>query len=98
MTTSNTRLFSDLPIPPGENLAEELEARGMTPQELANALDLADHFVAEIIRGERPITDDIAIGLEQHSASALDSGLVWRLITGKLWRDGAIADHWSTTE
>ena len=64
MTTSNTRLFSDLPIPPGENLAEELEARGMTPQELANALDLADHFVAEIIRGERPITDDIAIGLE----------------------------------
>lgn len=65
MTTSNTRLFSDLPIPPGENLAEELEARGMTPRELAEALDLADHFVAEIIRGERPITDDIANGLEK---------------------------------
>lgn len=64
MTTSHTRLFSDLPIPPGENLAEELEARGMTPRELANALDLTDHFVAEIIRGERPITDDIATGLE----------------------------------
>ena len=65
MTTSNTRLFSDLPIPPGENLAEELEVRGMTPQELANALDISEQSVARIIRGEGAITDDIASGLEK---------------------------------
>ena len=64
MTTSNPRLFSDLPIPPGENLAEELEARGMTAQGLASALGVSGQFVAEIIRGERPISDEIAAGLE----------------------------------
>ena len=58
------RLISDLPIPPGENLAEELEARGTTPQELASALGVSEKFVAEIIRGERPITDETAAGLE----------------------------------
>ena len=64
MTIRNQRLFSDLAIPPGENLAEELDARGMTMQELAKALGVSDGFVAEIIRGERPITDDTAAGLE----------------------------------
>ena len=64
MTTDNPRLFSDLPIPPGENLTEEIEARGMTSQDLASVLGVSEQFVAEIIRGERPITDDIAAGLE----------------------------------
>ena len=65
MTTNNPRRFSDLPIPPGENLAEELEARGMTTQELASALGVSEQSVAEIIRGERPITDETASGLEK---------------------------------
>ena len=64
MTTSNPRLLSDLPIPPGENLAEELEARGMTAQELASVVGVSEEFLAEIIRGERPITDETACGLE----------------------------------
>ena len=65
MTTNNPRLYSDLPIPSGENLAEELEARGMTTQELAGALGVSGQFLAEIIRGERPITDETASGLEK---------------------------------
>lgn len=65
MTINNQRLFSDLPIPPGENLAEELEARDMTMQQLAGALGVAEEFVAEIIRGERAITDEIASELEK---------------------------------
>ena len=65
MTTSNSRLFSDLPIPPGENLAEELEARDMTPEELARELGMSEQFVTEIIRGERPITGEIASELEK---------------------------------
>ena len=65
MTTSNPRLFSDLPIPPGENLAEEMEARGMSLEELASLLGMSEQFVADIIRGEQPITAEIASGLEK---------------------------------
>lgn len=65
MATNNPRLFSDLPIPPGENLAEELEARGMTSQELASVMGVSEQFVGEIFRGERPINDDIALRLEK---------------------------------
>ena len=65
MTTNSPRLFSDLPIPPGENLAEELEARGLTTQELASVIGVSEQSVAEIIRGERPITHEIASGLEK---------------------------------
>ncbi len=65
MTTNNPRLFSDLPIPPGENLAEELEAKGMTTQELADAMGTSEQSVAEIIRAERLITHEIAAAIEK---------------------------------
>ena len=65
MTTRGTRRFSDLAIPPGENLAEELEVRGMEAKGLADSLGVSEHYVAEIIRGEREITDEIAAGLEK---------------------------------
>ena len=35
MTTKTQRALSDMPIPPGEILEEELEARAMTQKELA---------------------------------------------------------------
>ena len=38
MMTKTPRVWSDLPIPPGEVLAEELNARGMTQKELATRL------------------------------------------------------------
>ena len=38
MTTKTSRAFSDMAIPPGEVLAEELEARGMTQKEFAARL------------------------------------------------------------
>lgn len=65
MTTSNSRLFSDLPIPPGENLAEEIEARGMSLEDIASILGMSEQLVADIIRGEQPITGEIASGLEK---------------------------------
>ena len=63
MGTSWHRAFSDLAIPPGEALAEEIEARGMTQRELAARLDCPPQAVNEIIRGKKAITPDTAIAL-----------------------------------
>ncbi len=65
MTTSSTRLYSNLAIPPGESLIEEIECRNITVAELAAALGLTDAALLEIFRGERAVTPEIAAGLEQ---------------------------------
>ena len=63
MTTRTPRVYSDLAIPPGETLAEELEERGMTQRELAARLGRPPQVVNEIINGKKAITPDTAIGL-----------------------------------
>ena len=66
MTTkrhTTPRLFSDLAIPPGEVLEEELEVRGMTQEELAARMDCPPQVIAEIVRAERTITPEIATSL-----------------------------------
>ena len=72
MMTKHPRLWSDLPIPPGEILAEELAARGMTRKELAAQLGCPDQVVDEIIRAEKAITLDTARGLEKVLGIAAD--------------------------
>ena len=56
MMTKAPRAFSDLPIPPGEVLAEELDARGMTQKELATRLGRPAQVVNEIIKAKKAIT------------------------------------------
>ena len=63
MTTSSPRAYSDLPIPPGEVLEEELEARGMTQKELAARLGRPAQAINEIIKAKKSITPETAIGL-----------------------------------
>ena len=63
MSNETHRAFSDLPIPPGEILAEELEARSMTQGELADRLGTSQRVIDEIIRGDQAITPNIAIAL-----------------------------------
>ena len=58
-------VYSDLAIPPGETLADEIEARGMTQKELAARLDRPVQVVNEIIRGKKAITNETALGLEK---------------------------------
>ena len=65
MTTRQPRAFSDLPIPPGEVLAEEIEARQMTQRELAARLGRPTQAINEIIKAKKAITPDTAIGLEK---------------------------------
>ena len=45
-----------MPIPPGEILAEELEARGMTQRELAARLGRPAQVVNEIVNAKKAIT------------------------------------------
>ena len=65
MTTSNRNLFSNLAIPPGETLAEELEFRDIPPIEMADRLGLSGDVMFKIFTGEQVITPDIAAGLEK---------------------------------
>ena len=64
MTTSGEPIYSNLAIPPGEGLLEEIEFRGISPQELAATLGLSVDAMNEVITGDRAITPDIAASLE----------------------------------
>ena len=65
MTTENRILYSDLAISPGETLAEELEARGMTQKELATQMKRPPQVVNEIVRAKKAITPETALDLER---------------------------------
>ena len=72
MTTSAKTPFilSDLPIPPGEILEDELEARGMSRQDLAARMAADPRAIDEIVNGEKAIDAETAVGL----ANALGIG------------------------
>jgi addiction module HigA family antidote len=65
VTRTDDRAFSDLAMPPGELLAEELEARGMTQKELADRTGRPGQKISEIINGKKSITYDTALELEK---------------------------------
>ena len=50
-------------IHPGEHLAQELEALGMSAAELARQLKVPANRITEIINGQRAITGDTALRL-----------------------------------
>ena len=58
-------VHSDLAIPPGETLADEIAARSMSQTELATRLGRPVQVVNEIIHGKKAITDHTALGLEK---------------------------------
>ncbi|HRC62594.1 MAG: HigA family addiction module antidote protein [Dehalococcoidia bacterium] len=61
----NIRAESDLAIHPGELLAEELEARGLTQRQLALNIDRTVQAINEIVRGKKAITAETALQLEE---------------------------------
>ena len=63
-------IISDLPIPPGEILEDELEARGMSRKDLAALMAADPRAIDEIIGGEKAIDPATAAGL----ANALGIG------------------------
>ncbi len=65
MSANNSRLVSDLAIPPGEVLAEEIAERGISPAELASSMGVIAQVLDAIITGEAAVTDEIARKLNQ---------------------------------
>jgi len=58
-------LRSNLAIPPGELLAEELAARGMTQAELAQRMGRSRRTVGGIVTEREAITAETALRLER---------------------------------
>ena len=58
------RVWPDAAIPPGETLAEEIEAQGLSQAELARRMGRPVQAVNEIVRGKKAITAETALGLE----------------------------------
>jgi HTH-type transcriptional regulator/antitoxin HigA len=56
---------ADLGIHPGEFLAEELEARGMSQRELAAKMGRPIQVINAICTAKKSITADTALGLEK---------------------------------
>lgn len=65
VTRIEPQFTSDLPIPPGELLEEELALIGMTQQQLAIRTGRPAQVINEIIRGKKQITFETAIELEK---------------------------------
>lgn len=59
------RVWPDVAIPPGEVLAETLEARGMTQAELARRMERPAQAVNEMVQGAKEITPETALQLER---------------------------------
>jgi HTH-type transcriptional regulator/antitoxin HigA len=62
---TNTSAYPDVAIPPGELLAEEIEARGISQKELARRMSRPLNDINEIINGKKAITAETALQLEQ---------------------------------
>ncbi len=92
MTTNGERIYSNLAIPPGEGLLEEIKCRGISPPELAAMLGLSVDAMNEVFAGDRAITPDIAVGL----SNALGiSAQFW--LNGEALYRATIAHNWEKT-
>lgn len=66
------RAWPDLAIPPGEFLAEELGARGLTQSQLARQMGRPLQAVNEIVRGKKRITGETALQLAEALGTSAD--------------------------
>ena len=64
-TKADTRIWSDLPVPPGTVLDEELAERAMTQRELARRMGRPVQVINEIVRGKKAITHGTALEFEK---------------------------------
>ncbi len=62
---TDTAIYSDLPIPPGEYLEEILDDLGMTKNELALRMNRPATKLSSIFKGRKAITADTALQLEK---------------------------------
>jgi HTH-type transcriptional regulator/antitoxin HigA len=63
--TTDDQIWSDLAIPPGDTLAETIEALGMSQTELARRAGRPVQAINEIIQGRKEITPETALEFER---------------------------------
>ena len=63
--TTETAIYSDLAIPPGEYLEEVISELGMTKDELATRMARPASKLSPIFKGDKAITPDTALQLEK---------------------------------
>ena len=61
---TRTDAYPDVAIAPGEYLAEEMGARGITQKELARRMARPANAINEIVNGKKAITAETALQLE----------------------------------
>jgi HTH-type transcriptional regulator / antitoxin HigA len=61
---TRTDAYPDVAIPPGEYLADEIAARGISQKELAKLMGRPVNAINEIINGKKAITAETALQLE----------------------------------
>jgi HTH-type transcriptional regulator/antitoxin HigA len=62
---TRTDAYPDIAIPPGEYLAEEIKARGISQKDLARRMGRPINAINEIIHGKKAITAETALQLEE---------------------------------
>jgi HTH-type transcriptional regulator/antitoxin HigA len=62
---TKTDAYPDVAIHPGEYLAEEIEARGLSQKELARRMRRPLNAINEIVNGKKAITAETALQLEE---------------------------------
>lgn len=71
------RYDPDFVLPPGETLAEVLEALGMTQTELAKRTGLSVKHINQIVKGSAPISPETSLALEKATKTP---GHVWNAL------------------
>ena len=62
---TDTHLYSDLAIPPGEYLEEVIAELGMSKEELARRMNRPAARLSAIYKGEKAMTPETALQLEK---------------------------------
>ena len=62
---NNSRIETDAIVCPGEELAEELAVRGISPREFAEKMSISARLVSGLLSGEKPLTAEIALKMER---------------------------------
>ena len=62
---TRTKAYPDIAIPPGEFLAEEIEARAIAQKELARRMGRPLNAINEIINSKKAITAETSLQLEE---------------------------------
>ena len=61
---AKTTAYPDIAIPPGEYLAEEIQARGISQRELAKRMSRPANAINEIVNGKKAVTAETALQVE----------------------------------